>query len=139
MKKYFFSEEDIAKELAHVEKLHSENKLENSSIPDYYCKGVSEKNKTINLSLAIIAGVFALDRFYLGKTLSAIVKLSFTFLLPLLLLLLAFYTKAMINFEIDMIMYFIIVGFVGTSFYLYDIYIAYKKPRDGKYRCLGGK
>ncbi len=99
-----------------------------SVLPDDYAQSImsiSTKHPGITAVLSMFLGGLAIDRFYLGDTLIAIIKLSFRFITLLCPLLLS------IIFAEDSFMYFVgeilrTIGFVAILWGFLDIYYSRK-------------
>ncbi|EFF41698.1 NINE protein [Mycoplasmopsis alligatoris] len=139
--KLIFSDEEIKKEHQYVQELYSQNKIKEKIIPTYYCKNKSDKNKTVVILLSLLLGFLGIDRWYLGKKISAATKLLLiSVLTPILIYLwVGLDNYAFKNYPDAMIIWSILIFSSAAGFYFIDLVMSVTTPRDIHFQCVGSK
>lgn len=138
LREYFWiSHEQIEADLNKGAELIKTKKIVEVLPPETWTIGVNQElSYWKHLFLAIFFGFFGLDRFYLGKKISAITKaITICILNPLMILAiiyLDFIQKDLIVSSVFLAIFF--GGIIG--FYLVDIFIAIFCPRDIHFRRI---
>lgn len=134
---FFISREQIEADIQKGAKLVAEKRIVEKVLPDTWTLGVNWKlNYWSHLFLAIFLGFIGLDRFYLGKKISATAKaFIITVLFPLMVLAIIYLDFVKTDYITSVIFLTMFFGGVGC-FYFGDIILAIKCPRDIECRRL---
>lgn len=138
--KLFLSEEEIKNEINEAQEKLKNGIIQEKTIPEYWTRGI---NKTLSrkklIILSIFTGLFGVDRFYLGKKISGITKLIFTLLGVMTAILIINFKpwnitdiSTLVNMWIFITLEFVVV----LGFYITDIAISIKNPRDSEFRSV---
>ncbi|AWX70364.1 TM2 domain-containing protein [Mycoplasmopsis anatis] len=130
-------QEEINSDIEKYQKLIEKREIVEKEIPEQWLlSNDSDKKYSIHLILSIFGFLFGIDRFYLGKYISGVIK---TFLICVCTPL-AFFVAFKTNIaELDPVTAYGFIPLIittGALFWIIDLVIAIVKPRDSKFRGL---
>lgn len=138
--KLFLSEEEIKNEISNAQEKLKNGIIVEKTIPDYWTNGINEKlSRKKLIYLSIFTGLFGVDRFYLGKKISGITKLFFSIIGVMVVTLIINFKPWNISDVSTLVNVWIFISLVLVvvlSFYIIDIVISIKNPRDSEFRSV---
>ncbi|WP_391592085.1 TM2 domain-containing protein [[Mycoplasma] cavipharyngis] len=134
---FYLSEEKIKSDIAYANQLANEKKIDVYPLfSKEWTVGVSNLNYKTHLLLAIFLGFFGVDRFYLKKNVSAVIKIFFICVISPIFIWVIAATNLFLIYPDIVVIFSLFFFSIALGFYFGDIYLAILKPRDAKHLRL---